>query len=186
MAALTLLRPHLDSENMQVMYIMFIRSITEYGSVVYMSASETALAKLDRIQARAELIGQFKAPSLAFRRESAALSFAFKLMDGSARGALRNFVPQLEQPKPSQLANRRNTTGSSGIQIRTYTNQVPRHFSLNTYERGFWGALPKIWSELPQILIQKGYSRCWKSIGSKCKIVVLNEYKSDLDSRSRA
>ena len=38
---------------------MFIRSIMEYQSTAWMSAAQSHLDKLDRIQHRAEMIGSF-------------------------------------------------------------------------------------------------------------------------------
>ena len=64
----------LDSNNLETMYKMFVRSILEYGSVVYMGASGTNLAKLDRVQKSAERIGGFTIESLSSRREAATVS----------------------------------------------------------------------------------------------------------------
>ena len=76
----------LDDNNMKTMYIMFVRSVMEYGNVVYMDAAQTHLEKLDRLQRSAERIGNFKVESLVARREAVAIRLALKLMDGQGRG----------------------------------------------------------------------------------------------------
>ena len=42
----------LDDNNMKTMYTMVVRSVMEYGNVVYMGAAQTHLQKLDRQRAR--------------------------------------------------------------------------------------------------------------------------------------
>ena len=54
----------LNSENMQLIYSMFIRSIMEYNSVSWMGAAPSHLAKLDRVQQTAERLGGFQVESL--------------------------------------------------------------------------------------------------------------------------
>ena len=79
---LTRLRPLLDDRNMETMYTTFIRPILEYGSIQFMGASVTHLHKLDTVQRTAERIGRFQVESLQSRREAAAISLTFKLLDG--------------------------------------------------------------------------------------------------------
>ena len=81
-AGLSRVRRFLDNTNMKAIYEMFIRSNIEYGSIAWMGAADSHLDKLDRVQRRAESIGNFTTDTLAARREVAALSFALKLMDG--------------------------------------------------------------------------------------------------------
>ena len=85
-AALSRVRHLLSNANMKKIYLMFIRSIMEYGSVAWCGAAQSHLSKLDRIQARAESIGGFEVESLLVRRQAACFSFALKLLDGEARG----------------------------------------------------------------------------------------------------
>ena len=68
---LSRLRPLLNDRNMETMYTTFIRPILEYGSVQFMGAAETHLAKLDAVQRTTERIGRFKVESLQSRREAA-------------------------------------------------------------------------------------------------------------------
>ena len=49
----------LNSENMKLVYEMFIRSVMEYGSVAYMGAKPVHLVKLEKVQRIAQRIGNF-------------------------------------------------------------------------------------------------------------------------------
>ena len=57
---------------------MFVRSVLEYGNVIYMGASDTNLAKLDRVQTSAERIGGFTIESLTSKRKASAVCFGWK------------------------------------------------------------------------------------------------------------
>ena len=48
-------------------YLCFVRSGMEYGSVLYMGAAESHLQKLDRIQSSAQALGDFSIESLESR-----------------------------------------------------------------------------------------------------------------------
>ncbi len=88
LGALNRLKPFLDSENLKTMYMMFVRSIMEYGGVLFMGAADTHLVKLDKIQRAAEKIGRFKCESLKLRREAAAVSLVLKILNGDCRQGL--------------------------------------------------------------------------------------------------
>ena len=64
LGALSRVRHLLDSQNMCSIYTMFIRSIMEHNSISWMGTAQTHLHKLDRIQASAQKIGNFKVESL--------------------------------------------------------------------------------------------------------------------------
>ena len=95
LGALKNLSPYLDSKNMEIMYTAFVRSILEYGNVLYMGADKTHLEKLDTVQRAAERLGGFKVESLKCRREAAALALALKLLDGKSRLGLNKYAPVL-------------------------------------------------------------------------------------------
>ena len=61
---LSRVRHFLDSENIKTVYLMFIRSIMEYNSISWMSAAQSHLDKLDRVQHSAEKIGNLTAEPL--------------------------------------------------------------------------------------------------------------------------
>ena len=91
LAGLRRLRTAIDDNNMKPMYLVFIRSILEYGSISYMGAAKSHLDKLDQVQnvIAAKKLGNFKVESLQSRREAAAMSMGLKLLDGKGRGQLR-------------------------------------------------------------------------------------------------
>jgi hypothetical protein len=155
----------LDCDNIRTMYVAFIRSVLEFGSVQYMGAAATHLAKLDSIQAAAERIGGFKmTESLGTRREAALLGLTFKLLDGAGRGDLQFHAPLLEHREaPHHGRLTRNT--SVGLRIKDTVTAK----SLECYKRGAIGALPKIWDKIPQELLMQGEARGWQKITKKCK-----------------
>jgi hypothetical protein len=172
LAALSRIRRFLDGTNMLAIYCMFIRSIMEYRSVAWMGAADSHLYKLDRVQSRAESIGNFIVETLGARIslwKVAALSFALKLMDGKARGVLKKHIPQLYEP--ILLSRKRTRQVIAGKQIKSKINSK----SLDVYRRGFHGALPSIWRKLPQELVTKGYNRGWLKIKTACKNFLLGK-----------
>ena len=149
--ALYRMRSMLDSDNLKLMYIAFIRSILEYGSVQFMGAGKSHLEKLDRIQRSAERIGNVKLESLHTRREASLLSLIFKLLDGSCRGPLQALAPTLTTAAP-HCRSTRSATINNGIRVLEQTNA----YSLDCFKRSAISILPSVWKKLPQELIQKG------------------------------
>ena len=161
LAALVRLKPMLDSENLKTVYTMFIRSILEYGYIAVPSSlgADSHLNKLDRIQASAEKIGGFKIETLGSRREAAAVAFSLKLMDGRARGPLKNFIPIVEEVIPQDTVSASVRSKQYGWLMPDWTNRVKGSESLDMYKRSFWGVLPQIWSALPQELVREGIEK---------------------------
>ena len=141
----------------------------EYGSVAWIGAADSHLDKLDSVQRRAGSIGHFTTGTLAARREMAALSFAFKLMDCQARGVRKDHIPQLYEPL--LLLKKRTCQVIAGKQVKSRVNTR----SLDVYRRGFHGALPSILHKLPQELVTKGYNRGWLKIKTACKNFLLGK-----------
>ena len=142
----------LSSENMCTMYIMFVRSIMEYGSVLFSCAASTHLAKLDNIQAAAERMGGFQVDSLKLRREAAGVSLALKMLDGDCRAGLYSFAPTLTSSLSCHSHKTKRASALSGIQV------VPLVLSdrpLDLFRDGFLGSLPGLWAKLPQSLLAK-------------------------------
>ena len=168
LAALTRLRTKLDADNLRTMYVMFVRSILEYGNIAYLSAAPSSLAKLDRVQAVAERLGDFTLESLQSRREAAVIKFTLKLLDGAGRGVLKHFTPAVETVRYTDAVSSgtRGKARGSGLQIRV--PRPARPHSLDLYKRGFWGCLPKIWLTLPQSLVKQGAEKGWRKIGKQC------------------
>jgi hypothetical protein len=162
-AALRRVQPFLSSDNVKLIYSTFIRSILEYGSVAWMGAAKSHLAKLDRVQASAEKLGGFQIESLQSRREAAAVSYGLKMLSGECKGIINSFVPELYEPSECAVRHSRHTL--AGIQVRS----VVKSNSIRSYRRGFHGCLPSIWAKLPQSIVAQGRSREWNTIRSRCK-----------------
>ena len=160
--ALRRIAHHLDSSNMKIMYSSFIRSIMEFGSVAWMGAAPTHLAKLDRVQDSAQRIGKFDIEPLGLRRQAAALKFGFKLLSGSCKGVLNRYIPKLHEPTVRSTRVSRHTL--NGTQVIPVTSTT----SLDTFKRGFHGILPNIWSKLPQVLVGKGRTCGWDKVTKRC------------------
>ena len=174
LGALRRLKRHLDSNNIKTMYTAFVRSTMEYGNMLYMGAAPSTLKMLDNIQESAMKIGGFEIESLSSRREAAAVAFALRLLDGNCRGVLQDFTPTLETVSIPQAfedesignrVSRHHFRETTGLQVKKSAVLG----SLQRYERCFFGALPQIWSKIPQWIIQLGESKGWKTITNKCK-----------------
>ena len=146
----------------------------EYGNMLYMGAAPSTLEVLDKIQESAMKMGGFKIESLSSRREAAAVAFALRMLDGKCRGVLQEFTPTLETVSIPQEINeesignrvsRLHFKETTGAQVKKSTV----FGSLQRYERCFFGALPQIWSKIPQWIIQQGKSKGWSTITNKCK-----------------
>ena len=152
----------LNSQNLKTIYMMFIRSIMEYNSVCWMGAAQSHLNSLDRVQHTAERMCGFTAEPLQARRDAAAMALALKLLDGKARGELKNFVPRLIEPL--RLCKKRTRQVLEGTQVAP----MIRSNSLDVYKRGFVCALPKIWSRIPIEIINRGAAHGWMKIKTAC------------------
>ena len=107
------------------------------------------------MQNSAEKIGKFTVEPLQARRDAAAMSFALelKLLDGKARGELKNFIPIVTEPL--RLCKKRTRQCLEGTQILP----TVRAKSLNVYRRSFRGVPPRIWARIPQEIISKGANK---------------------------
>ena len=155
------------------MYMMFVRSTMEYGSVLYMGAADSHLAKLDRVQASAERMCGFKMESLGSRRDAAAFSLAVKMLCGKCRGVLNDFTPQLYHIPECTNSTRNSTRSSSltGLQVQSHITTK----SLDVTRRGFTGAIPRIFAKLPQPWIRFGALKGWHRIEARCKRLLLSQ-----------
>ena len=163
--ALRNLKPYLDQRNMQTMYESFVRSILEYGGVLFMGAAKTHLEKLDAIQHAAEKLGGFKCQPLQARREAAAVCLTLKLLDQACRPDLNRFAPSMID---GHTTNHDHDTQHKlqGIQLEPLKLHK---YPLNIYIRSYLGSIHTIWSKIPQDLILRGKQFGWRKISSKCK-----------------
>ena len=155
-AALRRLTNVLDSENMKTMYLMFVRSVMEYGNVVYRGASKTHLSKLDRVQDTAARLGKFEVETLLSRRHAAAASMCFKLLDGGGRGCLDEFKPKLLDRLQLTRKQTRSDCDSS-LQLE----RAVKSSSMDAYKNSYLGQIKNIWSKIPHQLIDEGSMRGW-------------------------
>ena len=160
-AALYRLRPFLSSENLELMYKAYIRSGMEYGNLEYMIAAPSTLKKLDRVQAAAEKLGEFKVESLESRREASLIGLTFKLLDGKGRGQLNDYTPEIVELNPIKKC--RHTT--TGLQVVDKTTSK----SLLSFERSIVGKTSKVWAKLPQDILKSRKENNWQSITKECQ-----------------
>ena len=114
-AALRRMAPFLDSNNLKLIYTSFIRPVYQYGHTLYVSAADSHLAKLDRVQANAVRIGDFEVEPLSNRRHAAIVAYAFKLLDGKAPSMLHKF-------KPNLISVAKSRTCPGGLSVNTLTS----------------------------------------------------------------
>jgi hypothetical protein len=83
-----------------------------------MSAAESHLEKLDRVQRSVSSSCGFETESLGSRREAAVMSMLCKMLDGKPRGDLDLFTPQLGEPL---TLSKKRTRGDfqEGIQLKS-------------------------------------------------------------------
>jgi hypothetical protein len=170
LGALRRLRPLLSDENMKTMYIMFVRSIMEYGGVQFQGARDTHLAKLDRIQASAMKLGNFEIESLKQRRDAATASLIFKLLDGRGRGELNSFAPEIVVVSQGRYPSKRDHQ-KVGIRLKDPTTT----YSLDSYTKSIAGVAALIFDQLPQALLQEGKSRGWHKIEKRATDLLIGK-----------
>jgi hypothetical protein len=171
LGALRRLRPLLNDANLKTMYIMFIRSIMEFGGSQFQGAADCHLAKLDRVQESAMKLGNFEIESLQSRREAVTAALLFKLLDGKGRGELGKFTPTLTINPISNRSHRACSRArlQSGIRLKDPTKSN----SLDQYRRSIASASSAIWDKLPQSLIREGFAGSWCRIKKRAKNLLL-------------
>jgi hypothetical protein len=178
LGALRRLRPLLDDANLKTMYIMFIRSIMEFGGAQFQGAAASHLDKLDVIQESAMKLGNFEIESLQSRREAATAALVFKLLDGKGRGELNRFTPTLTvnlDPIRFPIRSCSRARLQSGIRLVDPTKSN----SLNQFKRSIAGIAPLIWNKLPQPLLLEGLNGRWCMIKKRAKNVLLGRPTSE-------
>jgi hypothetical protein len=182
LGALRRLRPLLNDSNMKTMYIMFVRSIMEYGSAQFQGAAESHLVKLDRIQESAMKLGNFMIEPLKHRREAATASLVFKLLDGRGRGELNRFTPTLNVVTKGRFPSRTCSISQPkcGIRLEDRTNT----YSLDAYKRSIAGASSAVWDKLPQSLIMEGLDKGYHKIEKRAKNLLLGKASEPIRNRT--
>ena len=147
----------LDQGNMKRVYIMFMRSVMECGSLVYMGAAKQHLAKFDKIQASAVKLCDFEIESLESRIDAAAIGLCLDLLDGKGYGELQDHASILIEPlKLAKKRTRQNV--DAGVQLKPKVKTS----SLDSYKSSYLGYIHNIWSRLSQSLVREGLSHQWE------------------------
>ena len=147
LGAIRRLRKYLDDNDTHTAYSAFIRPKLEYGNLVYWSAAETTLNKLDRVQQQAhKLFSQHSISSLEQRREVAAVGLTCKLLHGDTKAPLQSLIPKFEDPNKNKP--RRSARLAS---IKPHNHQLQSCINVNSleiYKRSYRGRIPEIWNKL--------------------------------------
>ena len=114
-----------------------------------MGDATSHLSKLDTVQHTAERIGRFTVESLSSRRETAAVSFTLKLLNGDGRGVPKSMVPELVDNQGATGRKSRHTAPGLQLVNRSKVN------SLNAYKRSYLGTIHSIWAKIPQDIIKR-------------------------------
>ena len=93
--ALYRMKSLLKPSDLETIYKAFMRSKMQFGSLEYIAATPTHLAKLDRVQRAAEQMCDCTFDSRAGRREAAVFSLVCKLLDEECVQPLQKFAPKL-------------------------------------------------------------------------------------------
>ena len=104
----------------------YVLSSLEYGNLEYLSVGTSIKDKLDRVQATAERMGEFKVESLGSRREASLIGFTLKLLAGGGRGLLQDFVPTLEVPTASKTKQLKRVQVKPRLDRRDTSKQYDR------------------------------------------------------------
>jgi hypothetical protein len=173
------LAPYVDSINMEMIYITFIRSILEYGGVLFMGAKPVHLDKLDAIQHSAQKIGNFEVESLGCRRKAAAITLALKMLDGNGKPGLLEFAPELIDG--DCIIHSHNTTHKQAMNAGLRLNPLVLHkVTLDLFKESFLGSTHEIWNELPSDLIMAGRRTKWARIEKECKIFLRKACQTEI------
>ena len=136
-----------------------------------MGAADTHLHKLDVVQRTAEGIGRFQVASLQSKREVAAISLTFKLLEGRGRDVLKNFVPTVIDHSKGSKRCRSPRHAACGLQLESRNNVG----SLDAYKRSYLGCVHHVWSKLPQDVLMIGEKNVRSKITKRCKLHLMGK-----------
>lgn len=138
----------LDYEGRLTTYKGFVRPVLEYAPLVWMSATDTHLKRLDRVQKKAmRIIGPGTLlQSLSARRTVAGLSYLYKLHSVPGPPQLTAMVP----PPAPLILNARTRTQLDRRARHNFQLQSPLPTNSPNYlQRSFPFCLIDVWNELP-------------------------------------
>jgi hypothetical protein len=178
LAAMFRMKHSLSSENLELMYKAFIRSVMEYGNVSFKAAADSHLKKLDRIQDACCKVGGFVVESLGSRRDASLIGLVLKLLEGDGRGEVVCCTPAPSLcdrsgnwiPQEARCEKRAAAVKSEAATKEVYKSHRPLFDSFDghqlkitysvdskpLYVHSANGSVPNVWSKLPQELIDEG------------------------------
>ena len=138
-----------------------------------MSACDSHLEKLNRIQDSVSSFCGFTIESLESRREAAAMAMAFKMLDGKTRGDLNHFKPEFGEPL-SLNKKRTRSDFTEGPQMKS----LVRASSLDSFKRSFLGRVPAIFKKLPVEIRNEGQDISWTRVKKRAKMFLTGKLKN--------
>ena len=126
-------------------YVSTIRPIMEYGSPVFSNAPTTALAALDAVQKKAQILfPSYKLDPLSLRRDVGCLSILYNIISGNSPVS----VCQAIAPKFQQF--NRLTRLAENVNLRALV--IPQSRTEN-HKRSFMPTYTRLWNNLPTEIV---------------------------------
>ena len=152
--------------DLAILFKSFVRSVMEYGVLVYFGATEGNLARLDAIQSSAERLCRTKFRPLSDRRDAAAFGLICKLLAGECVDQLQELAPQLVGVPKERFSRR--VGASDGPQLvnpskRHESDLTHSHNRLETFLRSVPGQMHRIFAEVPEDVRVVGATKGWRA-----------------------
>ena len=174
LGALYRMQSLLKPSDLQDVYKSFVRSKMEFGSIEYIAAAPTHLAKIDRVQRTAERMCGCKFDSLSGRREAAVFALVCKLLDQECVSPLQKFCPEiLSKVEGVEVKTRQQikVAKDTSLKLKSKTNKL-RNFSLLNYKWSWLGQAGEVFDKLPSDLKAKGMETSWMKVKSEGKEIL--------------
>ena len=162
---------YLSPADLYIAYKAFVRPQLEYGHLLYWSAAEGHLARLDRVQLQAQrLFNEIPLPTLESRRAAAAVGLTCWLLSGSVSSPLLSLAPILMSSIGS-LPRR-----SARLAVSSHPHQLLDqcdYRSLEVFKRSFRGRIPSIWNSIQSDLLttpRPSWSSCRRLLQRLCTV----------------
>ena len=162
---------YLSPTDLYTAYKAFVRPQLEYGHLLYWSAAEGHLARLDRVQLQAQrLFNEIPLPTLESCRAAAAVGLTCQLLSGSVSSPLLSLAPVLMSSIGS-LPRR-----SARLAVSSHPHQLLDqcdYRSLEVFKRSFRGRIPSIWNSIQSDLLttpRPSWSSCRRLLQRLCTV----------------
>ena len=162
---------YLSPADLCTAYKAFVRPQLEYGHLLYWSAAESHLVRLDRVQLQAQrLFSEIPLPTLESRRVAAAVGLTCRLLSGSVSSPLLSLTPVLMSSTGS--LPRRSTCLTVSSHPHQFLDQCTYH-SLEVFKRSYRGRISNIWNSLQSDLLdtpRPSWSSCCRPLQRLCTV----------------